>query len=115
MRTLQLNYQNELGAVPAGTIIQGASSVISSIFGSSAAKNQAKAQTSIANTQAAIQASQERLAQSNQNFELAKLETERKARTQTLLIVGGVVLLVTGVGVALYISNKNDKAPKAIK
>lgn len=115
MRTLQLNYYNELGTVPAGAIITGASNVISSIFGSSAAKTQAKAQTSIANTQAAIQASQERLAKSTQSFELSKLETERKARTQTLLIVGGLVLAVTGVGLAVYISNKNDKAAKAIK
>lgn len=115
MRTLQLNYHNELGAVPAGAIITGASNVISSIFGSSAAKTQAKAQTSIANTQAAIQASQERLAQSNQSFELSKLETERKSRTQTLLIVGGLLVVVTGVGVVVYLSSKNDKAAKAIK
>lgn len=115
MRTLTLNYHNELGSLPAGAIIQAGSSIVSSIFGNSTAKTQAKAQTSIANTQAAIQASQERLAQSNQSFELSKLETERKARTQTLLIVGGLVLAVTGVGVAVYLSSKNDKAAKAIK
>ncbi|MBX2916729.1 MAG: hypothetical protein KF856_15775 [Cyclobacteriaceae bacterium] len=113
MRTLNQDYYNQLGAVPAGAIITGASNVISSIFGNSAAKKAAQAQTAIANSQSSIAALQERMALSNQSFELSKLETERKARTQTLLIVGGLVLAVTGVGVAVYLSNKNDKVVKA--
>ncbi|MBX2893968.1 MAG: hypothetical protein KF763_00895 [Cyclobacteriaceae bacterium] len=112
MRTLQYQQQNELGAVPAGAIITGASNVISSIFGNSAAKTTAKAQTSIANSQVAIANSQERLAQSNQSFQLSKLEIERKSRTTKMLVIGGIAIVFAGTGVTLYLTSQRSKATK---
>jgi hypothetical protein len=115
MRTLQFNHHNEIGAVPVASLINAGTSLVSSIVGSSSAKKVAASQASIAASQSKVADAQARLAQSTQSFELSKLETERKARTQTLLIVGGLLVVVTGVGVAVYLSSKNDKAAKAIK
>ncbi|MCW5910943.1 MAG: hypothetical protein KIT62_07710 [Cyclobacteriaceae bacterium] len=108
MRTLQFKSP-ELGAVPTAAIITGASNIVSSLFASSAAKKTAASQASIAQSQASIADAQTRLAESNQSFELTKLENERRARTQTILIIVGGAVVVTGIGVAVYFSSQNKK------
>lgn len=110
MKTLTINQKNELGAVPIATIISAGSSLVSSIFGSSSAKKVASIQENIARIQANSVALQANFEQSRMANELARQEAAQKSKTQTYLIVGGVILLAVGTGAVVFLSSRKKKS-----